>query len=111
MDSIGGTTAVSVCAGNSICTAVYRVIHTRASGNLRLIDLDLEPSCQWWTDDDPFDPTTSEMTSAWERAEFSDTGTASEPASMPAPLNVAHTAPGQTRRLSGETLVDDRRSW
>lgn len=42
----------SVCASNPIRAAVCRVIHTRASGHLRLIDMDLEPSRLWWTDDD-----------------------------------------------------------
>jgi hypothetical protein len=93
-----------VCASNPIRAAVHRVIHTRASGHLRLIDLDLEPSRLWWTDDDPFNPATSETFSA-------ETGTGSEPAWMPAPLSVARTAPEQTGRLSGETLVDNRRSW
>ena len=93
-----------MCASNPIRAAVHHVIHTRASGHLRLIDLDLEPSYQWGTDDDPFDPATSETISA-------ETGTGSEPAWMPAPLSEARTALEQTERLSGETLVDNRRFW
>ncbi|KAJ6103953.1 hypothetical protein N7486_004175 [Penicillium sp. IBT 16267x] len=87
MDSTGGTTAISVCASTPIRAAIHRVIHTR-----------------WWTDDDPFDPATSETISA-------ETGTGSETAWKPPPLSDARTAPGQTGRLSGETLVDNRRSW
>ncbi|KAJ5283353.1 hypothetical protein N7505_001333 [Penicillium chrysogenum] len=51
MDSTGGTTAVSVCASNPLRAAVRHVVHPRTSGDCRLIDLDLEPSC---TDGDPF---------------------------------------------------------
>jgi hypothetical protein len=51
---------ISVCASDPLRAAARHIIHTGASGHLRLVDLDLEPSCQWWTNDDPFDPTSAE---------------------------------------------------
>ncbi|KAJ5858268.1 hypothetical protein N7534_003545 [Penicillium rubens] len=54
MDGRGGTTAVSVCASKSTRAAVRRIVHSRTSCDWRLIDLDLEPSCEWWADGDPF---------------------------------------------------------
>ncbi|KAJ5651587.1 uncharacterized protein N7484_005310 [Penicillium longicatenatum] len=99
LDNTGGTTAVLVCVSDPIRVAVRHIIHQRASGHLRLIDLDLEPSCPWWTNDDPFDPTSAE------------TGTGSGPVWTPASSSNTRSTPSQTRRLLGETLVNERRSW
>ncbi|OQE10077.1 hypothetical protein PENFLA_c095G09143 [Penicillium flavigenum] len=109
MDGTGGTTAVSVCASNPLRAAVRRVVHPRTSGDCRLIDLDLEPSCKWWADGDPSVNGTSETIAA--PTEPSNTGRVFEPGWTPTAMPVAHAVPEQTTRLSGETLVDNRRPW
>ncbi|CAG8875756.1 unnamed protein product [Penicillium salamii] len=107
-DGRGGTTAVSVCASKSTRTAVRRIVHSRTSGDCRLIDLELEPSCEWWADGDPFVHDTSE-TAVAPRGR-SNTGRLFEPGLTTA-MPVAHVVPEQATRLSGETLVNDRQSW
>jgi hypothetical protein len=52
-----------------------------------------------------------ETITASERAEPSNTGTVFEPSWTLAPLPVAQAVPEKATRLSGKTLVDDRRSW
>ncbi|KAJ5771451.1 uncharacterized protein N7511_003502 [Penicillium nucicola] len=111
MDGRGGKTAISVCASNPLRAAVRRVVHPRMTGTVRLIDLDLEPSGNWWTGDDPFDHVKSDRMTASERAESCSAGTSFEPTWTPAPVPVAHTVSEQSARLSGETLVDIRQSW
>ncbi|CAG8075684.1 unnamed protein product [Penicillium nalgiovense] len=105
MDGRGGSTAVSVCASMSTRAAVRRVVHSRTSGDCRLIDLDLEPSCEWWADGDPF------VHAIAAPRESSNTGRVFEPSSTPTAMPVAHAVPEQATRLSGETLVDDRQPW
>ncbi|CAG8424521.1 unnamed protein product [Penicillium salamii] len=108
-DGRGGTTAVSVCATKSTRAAVRRIVHSETSGDCRLIDLELEPSREWWADGDPFVHDTSETIVA--PRERSDTGSVFEPGSTLTAMPVAHVVPEQATRLSGETLVNDRRSW
>lgn len=98
-----------MCASKSTRAAVRRIIHSRTSGDCRLTDLDLEPSCEWWADGDPFVNDTSETIAA--PIEPSNTGRVFEPGWTPTAMPVAHTIPEQATRLSGETLVDNRRSW
>ncbi|KAJ5253731.1 hypothetical protein N7524_010911 [Penicillium chrysogenum] len=109
MDGRGGTTAVSVCASKSTRAAVRRIVHSRTSCDWRLIDLDLEPSCKWWADGDPFANGASDTIAA--PTEPSNIEGVFEPGWTPAAMPVAHAVPEQTTRLSGETLVDNRRSW
>jgi hypothetical protein len=90
--------------------AVRRIVHSRTSGDCRLIDLDLEPSCEWWADGDPF------VHAIAAPRERSNTGrvfepSSFEPSSTPTAMPVAHAVPEQATRLSGETLVDDRQPW
>ncbi|KAJ5340354.1 hypothetical protein N7541_009478 [Penicillium brevicompactum] len=108
-DGRGGTTAVSVCASKATRAAVRRIVHSRTSGDCRLIDLELEPSREWWADGDPFVHDTSETIVA--PRERSNTGRVFEPGSTLTAMPVAHVVPEQATRLSGETLVNDRRSW
>lgn len=93
-----------------------RIVHYRTSGDCRLIDLELEPSREWWepsrewwADGDPFVHDTSETIAA--PRDPSNTGRVFQPGSTLTAMPVAHVVPEQTTRLSGETLVDDRRSW
>ncbi|KAJ5277818.1 hypothetical protein N7524_003971 [Penicillium chrysogenum] len=109
MDGRGGTTAVSVCASKWTRAAVHRIVHSRASGDWRLIDLDLEPSCKWWPDGDPFINGTSDTIAA--PTEPSNIEREFEPGRTPTAMPAAYAVPEQTTRLSGETLVDNRRSW
>ncbi|CAG8882124.1 unnamed protein product [Penicillium nalgiovense] len=109
MDGRGGTTAVSVCASKSTRAAVRRIVHSRTSCDWRLIDLDLEPSCKWWADGDPFANGASDTIAA--PKEPSSIEGEFEPGWTPTVMPVAHAVPEQTTRLSGETLVDNRRSW
>ncbi|KAJ6168123.1 hypothetical protein N7497_000966 [Penicillium chrysogenum] len=109
MDGRGGTTAVSVCASKSTRAAVRRIVHSRTSCDWRLIDLDLEPSCKWWADGDPFANGASDTIAA--PTEPSSIEGEFEPGWTPTAMPVAHAVPEQTTRLSGETLVDNRRSW
>jgi hypothetical protein len=90
-----------VCASKSTRAVVRRIVHSRTSGDCRLIDLDLEPSCEWWAGGDPFIHDASETVAA--PREPSNTGRVFEPG--------APAVPEQATRLSGETLVDNRRSW
>ncbi|CAG8088702.1 unnamed protein product, partial [Penicillium salamii] len=108
-DGRGGTTAVSVCASKATRAAVRRIVHSRTSGDCRLIELELEPSREWWADGDPFFHDTSETIAA--PRERSNTGRVFEPGSTLTAMPVAHSVPEQATRLSGETLVNDRRSW
>ncbi|KAJ5871109.1 uncharacterized protein N7529_003462 [Penicillium soppii] len=105
-DGRGGTTAVSVCASKSTRAAVRRIVHSRTSGDCRLIDLELEPSYKWWADSDPFvyDTIASPR-------EPSNAGRIFEPGWPPTAMPVAYPVPRQATRLSRETLVDNRRSW
>jgi len=98
-----------VCASKSTREAVRRIVHSRTSGDCRLIDLDLEPSCEWWARGDPFVHDTSETIAA--PREPSNTGRVFEPGWTPTAMPVAHAVPEQATWLSGETLVDNRRSW
>jgi hypothetical protein len=98
-----------VCANKSTRAAVRRIVHSGTSGDCRLIDLDLEPSCEWWAEGDPFVQDASETAAA--PRERSNTGRVFEPGSTLTAMPVAHAVPEQATRLSGETLVDDRRSW
>ncbi|CAG8188577.1 unnamed protein product, partial [Penicillium nalgiovense] len=109
MDGRGGTTAVSVCASKWTRAAVRRIVHSRTSCDWRLIDLDLEPSCKWWADGDPFANGASDTIAA--PTEPSSIEGEFEPGWTPTAMPVAHAVPEQTTRLSGETLVDNRRSW
>ncbi|KZN93971.1 hypothetical protein EN45_041590 [Penicillium chrysogenum] len=109
MDGRGGTTAVSVCASKWTRAAVRRIVHSRTSGDWRLIDLDLEPSCKWWPDGDPFINGTSDTIAA--PTEPSNIEREFEPGRTPTAMPAAYAVPEQTTRLSGETLVDNRRSW
>ncbi|KZN87745.1 hypothetical protein EN45_063060 [Penicillium chrysogenum] len=109
MDGRGGTTAFSVCASKSTRAAVRRIVHSRTSGDWRLIDLDLEPSCKWWPDGDPFINGTSDTIAA--PTEPSNIEREFEPGRTPTAMPAAYAVPEQTTRLSGETLVDNRRSW
>ncbi|CAG8414095.1 unnamed protein product [Penicillium salamii] len=108
-DGRGGTTAVSVCASKATRAAVRRIVHSKTSGDFRLIDLELEPSREWWADGDPFVHDTSETIVA--PRERSNTGRVFEPGSTLTAMPVAHVVPEQATRLSGETLVNGRRSW
>lgn len=96
-----------MCASKSAREAVRRIVHSRTSGDCRLIDLELEPSCEWWADGDPFVHGTSETIAAPRK----NTGRVFEPGSTLTAMPVAHAVPEQAMRLSGETLVDNRRSW
>lgn len=98
-----------MCASKSAREAVRRIVHSRTSGDCRLIDLELEPSCEWWADGDPFVHGTSETIAV--PTERSDDGRVVQPGSALTAMRVAHAVPEQATRLSGETLVDDRRSW
>ncbi|CAG8876554.1 unnamed protein product [Penicillium salamii] len=99
----------NLCATKSTRAAVRRIVHSETSGDCRLIDLELEPSREWWADGDPFVHDTSETIVA--PRERSDTGSVFEPGSTLTAMPVAHVVPEQATRLSGETLVNDRRSW
>ncbi|CAP87059.1 Pc24g01510 [Penicillium rubens Wisconsin 54-1255] len=109
MDGRGGTTAVSVCASKSTRAAVRRIVHSRTSCDWRLIDLDLEPSCKWWADGDPFADGASDTIAA--PTEPSSIEGEFEPGWTPTAMPAAYAVPEQTTRLSGETLVDNRLSW
>jgi hypothetical protein len=98
-----------VCASKSTRAAVRRIVHSRTSGDCRLIDLELEPSCEWWADGDPFIHDTSETIAA--PTERSNNGRVVQPGSALTAMPVAHAVPEQATRLSGETVVDDGRSW
>ncbi|CAG8890865.1 unnamed protein product [Penicillium salamii] len=105
-DGRGGTTAVSVCASKATRAAVRRIVRSRMSGDCRLIDLELEPSREWWADGDPFVHDTSETIVA--PRDPSNTGRVCEPGSTLTTMPVAHAVPEQATRLSGETLVNDK---
>ncbi|KAI2734752.1 hypothetical protein DTO013E5_9723 [Penicillium roqueforti] len=107
MDGTGGTTAVSVCASKPTRAAVRRVVQPRTSGNCRLFDLGLEPSCKW-ADGDSFAQDTSETITA--PTEPSNTGRVFEPDWTPSAIPVAHAVVKQATRPSGGTSVDHRRS-
>ena len=67
------------------------------------------PSREWWADGDPFVHDTSETIVA--PRDPSNTGRVCEAGSTLTTMPVAHAVPEQATRLSGETLVNDRRSW
>lgn len=98
-----------MCASKSARAAVRRIVHSRTSGDCRLIDLELEPSREWWADGDPFVHDTSETIAV--PRDPSNTGRVFEPGSTLTAMSVAHAVPEQATRLSGEALVNDRRSW
>ncbi|KAJ5244987.1 hypothetical protein N7489_005083 [Penicillium chrysogenum] len=107
MDGRGGTTAFSVCASKSTRAAVRRIVHSRTSGDWRLIDLDLEPSCKWWPDGDPFINGTSDTIAA--PTEPSNIEREFEPGRTPTAMPAAYAVPEQTTRLSGRPwwIIDD----
>jgi hypothetical protein len=82
-----------VCTSKSTRAAVRRIVHSRTSGDCRLIDLDLEPSCEWWADGDPFVYDASETVAA--PREPSSTGRVFEPGGTPTAMPVAHAVPEQ----------------
>jgi hypothetical protein len=98
-----------VCVTKSTRAVVRRIVHSETSGDYRLINLDLEPSCEWWADGDPFVDDASETVAA--PREPSNTSRVFEPGSTLTTMPITYAVPEQATRLSGETLVNDRRSW
>ncbi|KAF3000053.1 hypothetical protein E8E15_000834, partial [Penicillium rubens] len=73
------------------------------------IDTRSKPSCEWWADGDPFANGASDTIAA--PTEPSNIEREFEPGRTPTAMPAAYAVPEQTTRLSGEILVDSRRSW
>ncbi|CAP87049.1 Pc24g01410 [Penicillium rubens Wisconsin 54-1255] len=107
MDGRGGTTAVS---GMSALPFMHFGFARLTGISVRKqMDTRSKPSCKWWPDGDPFINGTSDTIAA--PTEPSNIEREFEPGRTPTAMPAAYAVPEQTTRLSGETLVDNRRSW
>ncbi|CAI7611315.1 unnamed protein product [Penicillium viridicatum] len=107
MDVRGGTTAVS---GMSALPFMHFGFARLTGISVRKqINTSSKPSCKWWADGDPFANGASDTIAA--PTEPSSIEGVFEPGWTPTAMPVAHAVPEQTTQLSGETLVDNRRSW
>lgn len=98
-----------MCASKATHVAVRCIVYSRTSGDCRLIDLELEPFCEWWADGDPFVYDIFETIVALR--ERSNISKVFESGSTLTAMPVAYVVSEQVIRLSGETWVDDRQSW
>ncbi|KAJ5033219.1 hypothetical protein NUH16_003135 [Penicillium rubens] len=107
MDGRGGTTAVS---GMSALPFMHFGFARLTGISVRKqINTSSKPSCKWWADGDPFANGASDTIAA--PTEPSSIEGEFGPDWTPTAMPVAHAVPEQITRLSGETLVDNRRSW